>query len=106
MNTCTSPGLDGLTIELYKYFWQLIKDNFVEIINECYKKSSIPTTMNTALIRPIFNNKGERSELKNWRPISLLNVDYKIISKVITNRLKRIMPFIIENDQSFCNFLC
>ena len=56
--------------------------------------------MNLALIRLIYKNRGNRHELKNWRPISLLNVDYKILSKVITNRLKRIMPFIIGEEQT------
>ncbi len=100
MKTCKSPGIDGLTTEFYQLYWQVIKDDFIEVINECYQKGALPPTMNSALIRLIYKNKGERSNLKNWRPISLLNVDYKIISKVITNRLKRIMPFIIGTDQS------
>ena len=58
-------------------------------------------SMNSALIRLIYKNVGNRQELKNWRPISLLNVDYKILSKVITNRLKRIMPFIIGEEQTY-----
>ena len=57
-------------------------------------------SMNSALITLIYTNLGNRHELKNWRPISLLNVDYKILSKVITNRLKRIMPFIIGEEQT------
>ena len=100
MNTGKSPGLDGLTAEFYQLCWPLIKNDFMEVINESDEIASLPNSMNMALIRLIFKNRGERCDLKNWRPISLLNVDYKIIAKVITNRFKRIMPLIIETDQS------
>ena len=56
--------------------------------------------MNLALVRLIYKNRGERTDLKNWRPISLLNVDYKIISKVITQRLSKIMPFVVNEAQT------
>ena len=95
-----SPGLDGLTVEFYQLFWPVIKFEFIEVANECLKSDRLPDSMNIALIRLIFKNRGERNNLKNWRPISLLNVDYKIISKVITNKLKKIMPLIIGDDQS------
>ena len=95
-----SPGLDGLTTEFYQLLWNVIKKDFKEVINECKFQKHLPRSMNTALIRLIFKNTGEKSNLKNWRPISLLNVDYKIISKVITNRLRKIMPDVIGEDQS------
>jgi hypothetical protein len=42
---------------------------------------------------------GEREDIKNWRPITLLNVDYKIVSKILAERLKRVLPNIINTDQ-------
>ena len=56
--------------------------------------------MNSALIRLIYKNRGERTDLKNCRPISLLTVDYKILSKVITNRMKLIMPLLVGEEQT------
>ena len=48
-----------------------------------------------------FTKEGQKpSFLKNWRPISLLNWDYKIASKAIGNRIKRVLPKIINGDQS------
>ena len=97
-----APGLDGLTVEFYLTFWHVINNDFVDLVNYryCYKKGSLPNSMNKALIRLIFKNKGERCQLNNWRPISLLNVDYKIISKVLTKRLRKLMPNLINEDQT------
>ena len=44
--------------------------------------------------------KGDRKDLKNWRPISLLNVDYKICSKVLSLRLSKVLEFIVDPDQT------
>ena len=57
--------------------------------------------MNIALIvRLIYKNKENRTEFTHWRPISLLTVDYKILSKVITNRIKSILCTIIGDEQT------
>ena len=47
----------------------------------------------------LLHKKGDRSELKNWRPISLSNADYKIMSKVLTTRLNKVLPKLINEDQ-------
>ena len=47
-------------------------------------------------------NKGKFDELKNWRPISLLNLDYKILTKILTNRFKANANTIFNNLQSCC----
>ena len=48
----------------------------------------------------IYKKRGDIKDLKNWRPISLLNVDYKTISKVITSRLSRVLDSIVDPDQT------
>ena len=48
----------------------------------------------------LFKKHGDRRDLKNWHPISLLNVDYKTISKVITSPLSRVLDTIVDTDQT------
>ena len=55
--------------------------------------------MKTSNTRVIFK-KGDRKNLKNWRPISLLNVDYKLCSKVLSLRLSKVFEYIADPDQT------
>ena len=55
--------------------------------------------MRRAVISPIFK-KGDKTLLENWRPISLLNTDYKILTKALTNRLKGVVNSLVESDQT------
>ena len=56
--------------------------------------------MKGSVTRVIFKKRGDIKNLKNWRPISLLNVDYNIISKVITTRLSSVLEYIVNPDQT------
>ena len=93
-----SPGNDGLTVEFYKKFWDVINGLFIKSINRSYKEGKLTCSQRQAVI--ILLDKGkDRTLLKNWRPISLLNIDYKIASKAIAERLKKVLPEVIHLDQ-------
>ena len=100
LNFDKSPGEDGLTAEFYKTF----SYDLVNVLNELYNNILITETttktMNMGIITLIYKNKGSLEDLKNWRPITLLNIDYKILTKILTNRLKLIETNIINNLQS------
>ena len=68
--------------------------------NECLLRGSLPDSMKGSVTRLIFKKRGDRKCLKNWCPISLLNVDYKIFSKFITSRLSKVLSFITPPDQT------
>ena len=100
MTSGKSPGNDGLTIEFYKHFWTHIKDPLLN--SALYSKShgSLSVSQKQAIIKLLEKKEKDKRYVENWRPISLLNVDTKIISKAFANRLKCILPNIISHDQT------
>ena len=94
-----SPGSDGLTKEFYIIFWNDLKDILEEMLNNIYLANSLSESQKEGVIKLLYK-KGNTKELKNWRPISLLNIDYKILTKILANRVKEVLPKIIDQDQA------
>ena len=79
-----SPGLNGYSAE----FWAQLGNHLLACINNSYKKGTLTTSQKQGLITCLPKSGKARNLLKNWRPISLLNTTYKLISLFITSRLK------------------
>ena len=94
-----SPGVDGLPIEFYCHFWALLEDDLMAVYDECLSIGSLSLTQTTGIVRLLYK-KGDRSDLRNWRPISLLTADYKILAKALVSRLSKFLPSIVHEDQS------
>ena len=84
-----SPGMDGIIIEFYQQFWDLLKDLLIDMFNECYDLGSLPDSMRTAIISLIFK-KGDQENLDNYRPISLTNTDYRILAFTLAERIQQV----------------
>lgn len=95
-----APGLDGLPIEFYKFFWDDIKHIFTKLVEHFQLTGNLPTSMKKVVISPI-PKPGDRNFLKNWRPISLINVDYKIVTRIYGKRMSAVLPFLLKSDQSY-----
>ena len=95
-----SPGPDGFTVEFYKFFWKDIGEFLVRAINDSFTKGELSVTQKQGVITCIPKGDKDKLLLKNWRPISLLNTSYKIASASIAQRLKNILPSIINADQT------
>ena len=93
-----TPGNDGIPVEFYKTFWPLISEPFIQCINECFERGEISCSQKQAVITLIEKKGKDHSFLDNWRPISLVNVDAKIMSKAIATRIKNVLPNIIHNN--------
>jgi hypothetical protein len=94
-----APGVDGLPVEFYKTFWPSIDDAYMDLLLECLESKELPLTMRTSVVTLIYK-KENRDRLKNYRPISLSCADYKIIAKVMAERMKKVMHKLVLDDQT------
>ena len=95
-----TPGTDGLPAEFYKVFWNDVSGLLVNSLNYAYLSGRLSITQRRGIIKLIPKKDSELYNVKNWRPISLLNCDYKIAAKSIANRMKNCLPNLINNDQT------
>ena len=100
MSNNTSPGNDGFTVEFFKFFWKDLGVFLVRSINYAYANGELSVTQKQGVITCIPKGNKDKAFLKNWRPISLLNVSYKIASATIASRIKSLLNNIINEDQT------
>jgi hypothetical protein len=100
MKNGKSPGNDGYPAEFYKIFWHDIKDILLASFKQSFNDGHLSVSQKQGVLT-LLPKKGKDSRLlKNWRPISLLNTDYKILSTCIANKLKPHLPKLINEDQT------
>jgi len=95
-----SPGFDGLPLEFYIVFWNDICDMLINSYNYSFENGLLSLSQRNGVVTLIPKKDKSPLKIKNYRPISLLSVDYKIIAKTMANRLKKFMGDLIHNDQS------
>ena len=100
MDNGKSPGSDGFTCEFYKFFWDYVKQNVVESINYGFEKRQLSICQRRGIISLVPKKDKPTNLLGNLRPISLLNIDYKIATKTIAKRLEAVLPLVINADQT------
>ena len=94
-----SPGPDGFTSNFSHLFWDLVKEGMLCIVEESKTKKGVLKAFNATFLTLIPKEAGADTPDK-FKPIVLCNVIYKIISKVIANRLKPLLPVLISPEQS------
>ncbi|GBG74566.1 hypothetical protein CBR_g18977 [Chara braunii] len=93
------PGRDGLTVEFYRACWEAMGPTLVEIYNEVLLEGKLGELMTYGVISVMFK-KGDKANIRNYRPIFVLNVSYyKLQAKTLALRLGRILPKLAEKDQ-------
>ena len=100
MKNNKTPGIDGFPAEFYKVFWSKLKFVILRALNSGYDNGEMSYSLKQCIISCIPKGNKPRNLLKNWRPISLLSVIYKMNSLAIANRLKRVLKIIISKMQT------
>ena len=101
MKSGKTPSSDGLPVEFYKVFWNEISACLLNTINYSYTEGKFSISQRRGIIKLIPKKKdAEPYFVKNWRPITLLNSDYKIATKAIANRLQNVLTKLINRDQT------
>ena len=96
-----SPGSDGLPYEFYSFFFDIMGNDLVEVCNDIFKRDTMSESQRTGIMR-LLPKEGDQYDPTNWRPISLLNTDYKIIAKILQSKLSKVMHTIV-NEQQTCS---
>ena len=99
MKNGSCPGPDGLPAEFYKCFWRFLAPVFHETICYSYDESCLFSSGSRGVLNLIPKQNKDTRLLKNLRPITLLNADYKVIEKAIANRMVPALDFVINSDQ-------
>ena len=95
-----TPGTNGLPAEFYRFFWPDICHDLLASYNFASQQGMLSISQRRGIISLIPKKSKDKTILENLRPISLLNVDYKILTKVIAKRIEKVLPTLINPDQT------
>ncbi|KAK3537316.1 hypothetical protein QTP70_007621 [Hemibagrus guttatus] len=101
MENGRASGIDGLLAEFYKAFWAVIGQDVLHVLWDNIRRGELPLSCRRAVLT-LLPKKGDLTHLKNWRPVSLLCTDCKLLSKALASRLTKVMERLIHQDQMYC----
>ncbi|KAL3684103.1 hypothetical protein R1sor_002125 [Riccia sorocarpa] len=94
-----SPGIDGVVAEILRLGWQFMKQDCIKMVTRVWQSKKLLARDNRGVIKLIPKTK-DLFWLRNWRPITLLTVTYKIIAKILATRLKAMVPGLVDRQQT------
>lgn len=100
LNKDKSPGSDGITPEFLTQFWHLISKYFCQSIDFSVRKGRMSSSQRRGMITLIPKKDVDRRNIANWRPIALLNTDYKVFTKALALRLQGVMGLLLHPNQT------
>ena len=95
-----SPGSDGLTKEFYLAFIEILLPLLLKLYNIIYESEKLSVSQKLSYISLLCKDDQNPNLVTNYRPISLLNVDYKILTKILSSRLENVLDQIVHPDQT------
>ena len=94
-----APGKDGFPGLFFQRYWHIVGDSVIMVVKQFFETGIMPPTLNKTLV-VLIPKIPDPETLNQFRPISLCNFVYKIISKILSNRLKPFMSNIFSPQQS------
>jgi hypothetical protein len=95
-----TPGSDGFSTEFYKFFWIDIQHIVYKSFVSAEQNGKLSIEQRRGILSLIPKPNKDLRQLSSWRPLSLLNTDYKILTKVLANRLQIVINNLVAFDQS------
>ncbi|KAL6345965.1 hypothetical protein AAG906_025245 [Vitis piasezkii] len=99
MNGDKAPGPDGFTGAFWQTCWDFVKEEIMDLFKEFFVQKSFAKSLNTTFL-VLIPKKGGAEDLGEFRPISLLGGLYKLVAKVLANRLKKVLGKVVSMDQN------
>eukprot|EP00253_Pinus_taeda_P001418 PITA_01418 len=99
MQNGKAPGPNGFNVDFFKFCWNIVKKDILRVVEDSRLNKTILKALNTSF-NALISKQDNAQTLEKYRPIALCNVIYKVISKVVANRLKPLLPTIISGEQS------
>ena len=100
LNSRKSLGPDGLLAEFYQTFWDHCRVDLTSVLSAVYSEGLLAPSMTESIITLVYKGKGDECSLNNWRPINLLEADYKLLAKALMYRLQETTPQVVGSDQA------
>ena len=95
-----SPGSDGIAIDFYIVFWSRLKTFFFELVQYIVRHGICHETARKGLITLLPKKGRDLKNIKSWRPIILLNSDFKVLSKILATPLKTVLNKLVASEQT------
>lgn len=97
--TGKSPGQDGLPLEFYLTFWDILAPDLIDVFKDFERLDRLPDSFRAGIVS-LLHKKKDKTDLMNWRPITLLNFDCKLFSKLLASRMSLFLKDVIHPDQT------
>ncbi|RVX09762.1 Transposon TX1 uncharacterized 149 kDa protein [Vitis vinifera] len=92
-------GLDGFMVAFWQFYWEFVKEEVLQMFKEFHEQNAFLKSLNNTFFGS-YSKKGGAEELGDFRPISLLGGLYKLLAKVLANRIKNVIGRVVSSDQN------